>query len=875
MTSPTPNQSLPRQVKPSHYSISLEPDFSDFKFDGFVSIELDILEDTDSIYINSIDIEIGEARLAINDGPPKTLTKISSQEQREIIIIDAECLLKAGEKAILSIKYAAKLTDSTAGFYRSSWKDETGSVHFLAVSHMEPMNARRVFPCFDEPETKSTFSITLIAKYDQTCLSNMSVAHETEVHSSQTGNKKKAVTFQKTPLMSTYLVALAVGNLQYYETHEFSVPVRVYFTPDQTASHAAYAAQLATRTLKFYEEELGISYPLPKLDMLGVPDFAHGAMENWGLLVFRTRLLLLDEKECSAIQRQNITGLIQHEIAHQWFGNLVTMKSWDALWLKEGFATWIAQYSSHQFFPKWNIWDKFVAENLSEVLKLDSLRSSHAIEADFDTMDVDPNEIFDDIAYEKGCSIIRMLSVHLQESVFMKGVRHFLQKHAYGSVVTDDLWAALSEVSGENVQEMASIWTRTVGHPVITVTEDPVKRTILLRQNRFLGSEDVKPADDVTLYPIMLGLRTNDDVDHGRLAFTTREAGFSLPQLNFFKLNSGHTGFYRTFYSDDRLQKLGQASRDGLLSNADRIGIIDDAGALAQAGYYKTSTFFSLIQLFRNEADYQVWKIILSQIHDVQDTWRFESQRIFDALQAFEVSIVLQKARELGWKFETEDTQTRQLLKTMLFRACVNSGDKEFTSAANDLFQQFVEGNRSAVHANIRKIVFSAALRQGSKESYRALVEEYERGTALADRMAALGSLGAAATADLISSTLEYALSNKVKPQDIGAVVFSLVTHSRGIEMTWSWIKDRWETLCEIMPPEEGSLGHLISTVISKFTKKEQRQDVEEFFASKNTHGINIDLTQGLDVIRSREAWLARDRSDVVNFLTKEGFLES
>lgn len=520
-----------------------------------------------------------------------------------------------------------------AGFYRSSYKDRDGSTKYLATTQMEPTDARRAFPCFDEPALKAHYSITLVADKHHTCLSNMDQASEKEVVSKITGGKRKAVKFNKTPLMSTYLLAFIVGELNHVETNNFRVPVRVFATPDKNIEHGRFSLDLAAKTLDFYEKTFDSKFPLPKMDMVAIPDFSAGAMENWGLITYRVVDVLYDEKTSGASTKQRVAEVVQHELAHQWFGNLVTMDFWDGLWLNEGFATWMSWYSCDKFYPEWHVWQSYVTDTLQGALSLDSLRSSHPIEVPVKRAD-EINQIFDAISYSKGSCVLRMISKYLGEQTFMEGIRRYLKKHAYGNTETGDLWAALSDASGKPVEKVMDIWTKNVGYPVVSVTENEQSNSIHVEQHRFLRTGDVKPEEDKTLFPVFLGLRTRKGVDED-LTLSEREHEFNLPNLDFFKLNADHSGIYRTSYTPTRLAKLGQAAKAGLLTVEDRAGMIADAGALASSGYQKTSGILSLLKNFDGETEFVVWSELLSRIASIRVAWLFEDEKVSHTTSAY------------------------------------------------------------------------------------------------------------------------------------------------------------------------------------------------------------------------------------------------
>ena len=437
-------------------------------------------------------------------------------------------------------------------------------------------------------------------------------------------------------------------------------------------------------------------------------------MENWGLITYRVVDLLFDEKTSGASTKERVAEVVQHELAHQWFGNLVTMDFWDGLWLNEGFATWMSWYSCNIFYPEWKVWQSYVTDTLQSALSLDSLRSSHPIEVPVKRAD-EVNQIFDAISYSKGSCVLRMISKYLGEDVFMEGIRRYLKKHAYENTQTGDLWAALGDASGKDLGKVMDIWTKHVGYPVVTVTENEKDNTIHVKQNRLLRTADVKPEEDKVLYPVFLGLRTKGEVNE-QLVLSTREETFKVPNTDFFKLNADHTSIYRTSYSPARLEKLGKAAKDGLLSVEDRAGMVADAGALASSGYQKTSGVLNLLRGFDQETEFVVWNEILSRLGAIQGAWIFEDQGIKDGLQKFQCDLVSEKSHKFGWEFKESDDHIQQQFKAMLFGSAGISGDKTVINAAKEMFAKFAKGDKSAIDPNIRSAVFTIVLKNGGKD---------------------------------------------------------------------------------------------------------------------------------------------------------------
>lgn len=838
--------------------------------DGYSS--LDVNEDSTSIVLNTnAELTIQEVEIKGSHGTVTKDPKISSNKDDETTTFGFHDSLKKGSKAQLRIKFNGILNDNLAGFYRSSYKTKSGEKKYMATTQMEPTDARRAFPCFDEPALKAKFTVTLVADKGLTCLSNMDVKSEKEIDSTMSGGKRQAVTFNTTPLMSTYLLAFIVGELNVIESNAFRLPVRVYAPPDSDIEHGRFSVELAARTLDFYEKKFDSKFPLPKMDMVAIPDFSAGAMENWGLVTYRVVDLLFNEKTSSASTKQRVAEVVQHELAHQWFGNLVTMDFWDGLWLNEGFATWMSWYSCNAFYPEWKVWEGYVPDNLGRALGLDSLRSSHPIEVPIQRAD-QINQIFDAISYSKGSCVLRMVSKWLGEETFLEGIRRYLKKHAYGNTQTTDLWAALSDASGKDVEKTMQIWTRNVGYPVITVTEDKESSTIHVKQNRFLRTADVKPEEDKVLYPVFLALRTKDGVDE-ELALLDREHNFKVPDLDFYKLNADHSGVYRTYYSSERLQKLGENAKAGLLSVEDRAGMIADAGALSASGYQPSSGTMSLLKGLNTETEFVVWQEITGFLSSIRAAWMFEEQATKDALKAFSLNLVSEKAHSLGWTFKESDDNILQQFKSLMFASAGNSGDKKVIAAAHDMFEKFIAGDREALHPNLRGAVFGIVLQTGGDKEYDAILNEYRTAKQSDERNTALRCLGRSKRPELIQRTLDLTFkTDEVRTQDIYLPMAGLRAHKEGVEALWKAMGENWDMLVEKLPPGLSMLGSVVQICASGYTHEEHAKMIEKFFDGKSTKGFDQGLAQSLDAVRAKSQWLGRDKQDVESWLKKEGY---
>ncbi|KFZ16053.1 hypothetical protein V501_02425 [Pseudogymnoascus sp. VKM F-4519 (FW-2642)] len=795
---------------PKHYDLVLEPDLDKAVFSGSVAILLDVVEVTSLISLNVYDLEIlcTEINSLSHYSDPIRISNISYDAERQTMTISLGLPLAARTQAKLAFVFRGKLNDNLVGFYRSRYQDADGETKVLATTQMEPTEARRVFPCFDEPALKAEFSITLVADKHLTCLSNMGIAEETEVKVVSegdlqvTGTAKKAVKFNRTPPMSTYLLAFVVGELQYVESNLFRVPLRVYAAKrkDMNMDTARFSLELAIKALQFYETKFGVAYPLPKLDMIAIPDFPAGAMENWGLITYGESDLLFDETGGSMSDKLRTAITVLHEIAHMWFENLVTMNFWDGLWLKEGFATWMSYYACDHIFPDWKVWEQFVAEQLQVALSLDSLRSSHSVEMPIQS-ESEIGQIFDAISYLKGSSLMRMIHSYLGEGDFMAGVQHYLKKYAYANTTTMDLWESLGLASGKDVMTMMDTLTRQVGHPVVTASPNGVLH----------------------------------DTSIAEREVTIKVEGF-------VKLNAGHTGLYRTCYSAEYLQKLAEeAGKGGILGVEDRAGLIADAAVLASSGYQKTSDFLQLLTNFSHESQYVVWDIIIIHLGAILRAWIFENQRTQDGLQSFVRRLIGTKASELGWNL-ADSGHAEKKLKTLLFCAA-----------------------GSVIDANLRPHVFRIALENGGSNEYDVVLNEYLTAKTSPERNTALQSLGYARDANLVQRTLQLALSKDVRDQDVQFAISFLQVHRTGTEALWQWLQVNWNNLSVRFSSRP--LGNIIKACTAGLSTRDQLKSVRAFFDAKETTLIKMPLAQALESLAVQCDCVGRDRSDVAAFI--------
>ena len=467
---------LPRTVLPTRYVLTLAPDIAAATFSGQGSVAVEILESVDEVVFNALNLEIDEAWIESVDGGERRDAMVTLDVATERAHLSLDRAAEPGAW-VLHTRFRGILNDKLVGFYRSTFTDDEGEEHALAVTQLEATHAREAFPCWDEPDFKAVFAITLVVPQELTALSNAG-----ELSNEPLGDGRRRVVFADTMKMSTYLVAFVVGPLDVTPpVHVDNTPVRIAHPPGK-GHLTAFATESASFALQYFTDYYGIVYPGDKCDLIAVPDFAFGAMENLGCITFREVLLLVDPKRATHPELQNVADVIHHELAHMWFGDLVTMKWWNGIWLNEAFATFMENKCSEAFRPDWNVWVNFGLSRTA-AFDIDALSSTRPIEFEV-VSPQDAEGMFDVLTYEKGAAVLRMLEQYLGEAEFRDGIRHYLTTHQFANTETTDLWDAIEESTGEPVRQVMDTWIFQGGYPVVEV-ELVGPRTLRLRQERF------------------------------------------------------------------------------------------------------------------------------------------------------------------------------------------------------------------------------------------------------------------------------------------------------------------------------------------------------------------------------------------------------
>ncbi|OAQ97084.1 hypothetical protein LLEC1_03842 [Akanthomyces lecanii] len=844
---------LPSYVKPYHYDLVMEPIFSNVTFRGHVLIDLQVIENADVITLHSRDLNITSALVHIHND--SEIPSIASHGESETLSFKVPTPLKPGTNASIELAFVGTLRDDISGFLRASFTRPDGSTGFTATTHMEPTYARRAFPCFDEPALKASFAITLVSDDDLTCVSNMHVAATYDV--SSTGTKKKAVRFHQTPVMSTYLVVFAVGELSYIENKESRIPIRVYVSPENNARHGTYAADVLARSLAFYEDLFDVSYPLPKLDVFAPPTFM-GAMENWGLIIGNAGDLMYDPTTDGVHKKQRVTEMMMHELAHQWFGNLVTLDWWDQTWLNEGGSQLEPYWKTAPFNSIWSPNGPF---------KKDAYRTSRAVQAPVSAPN-DITDMFDPISYVKGGTVLKTVQEQLTPRTFFAGISRYLKTYAYGNTKTEDLWDALSDVSGQDVSALMQPWIKTPGYPFLKVTEGS-DGIIHIEQHRFLLTGDITPEEDETLWPVALNIKTPQQVK--RSILRDRNMSIHIQDDDFYILNANYTGLFRTHYPVKRLRKLSQAAQKGLVSGDERAGLISDTCALAEAGYHRVSTCLDVIMSLQEE-NLVPWQAVSLSFDSILSTWT-DNDAISAALESTYSRLAGDISRRIGWDFSSGGDGNQQLFRIKMFVEAAKSGDRDAVKLANDLFRKVVDDGED-IEPNVHRQAFATALYHGGEREYEDILRYATTTRSESNRGVALRALLDTEDTQLIHRTLDAIIDGKYSPVDMNYILAG-VGHSRNARLAvWPWAQKHWTQLKAAMPQGLGYTAELAVAITRHMTTQKELQELEMFMEGQDIRGLEPEFALSAERLRGVVAWIERDTKDLENWLELDDQLE-
>ncbi|RBR16950.1 hypothetical protein FVER53590_05705 [Fusarium verticillioides] len=843
-------------VTPISYEIRLHPDFDEEKFQGFVIISCTVIGTCSSLELHSKSIRVNKALVKFKNDRWDVLDTLSYNEARYTLTIELPKEISPGDSNQLAIIlcYTGKFRGDSTGLYQASYETHDGVKHRIAATALESTYAEEVFPCFGNSFTEAEFTLSVVVDESFVTVSNMPVQTTSTVEH----YSKKMVTFHKSVSMPTYHLFLVAGPLAEVKCTNSRIPMSV-FCPLGTEEQATFAVDLAAQGFQFFEDCFGLPYPLPKLDLIAVPEFSTHT-RSWGAIIFSAANLLLDPEGSTLDKKKSVAEVILREISYMWIGNLVRMRSWDALWMEESFATFMSWYAADKIFPSWNFWHSYIANILQEALSQDSLDGSHAV--------VDAERLYDEISFQKGSCIFWMVLHNLGDTKFFDGVKLYLRRHQFQHTRPNDLWTAWEELTGEPMAASMSVWTKEAGFPLVRVSEIlDESGGVRLFQQRFLASGVAKEEDAAsdTIYPLRIAIRQPHGVE--TVDMNTREL-ILPPSDGLFKVNVDHGSFFRTSYSHELLTGLLEEASKGNLSLRDCIGLSCDLEALVAAGVNRTSELLDLNVKFAKLDSFYVWEIIDRNLRSIQSIYKFHGPGLNEALQKLTRDVIGPKAEELGWTISKDDDENLITFKTSMFGGAGLAGHPSVVSAAKELFAKRMAGDENAIPESLWRGVFRTVAAHGGLEELQSLVDLWENSSDEHEQYLALQSLGRASNAELMKWVLSHLLTDTVKNEDMFYLIWLIRDTAHGAIELWEWTKHNWERVEEQGPDDIAP--ELLRLALEGLHTKDQIEDVRAFFGGRDT---KIPIEQNLEGMENRRSRAERDISDVRSWLEGHGYL--
>jgi tricorn protease interacting factor F2/3 len=831
---------LSKEVNPENYTILIEPNFENLTFKGKVDIKIRTKSKLNTLTLHSSDLNIEKTYLQSN---LEEQAQINLNQKEETLKLTFKDDLKDSE--ILTIEFSGKVSDKLKGLYKATYHENNKEKHFLTTQFEAPY-ARRCFPCFDEPSKKATFNLSLKIPENLQAISNMPILKETKE------NKQKIITFKESPIMSTYLLYFGIGELEFLEDTYKKVKLRVVTTPGKSKD-GKFAIDLTKKFLKYFEEFSNIPYPLPKLDLIAVPDFEAGAMENWGAITFREILLLQNEKTSTSVKKR-IAEVVAHELWHQWSGNLVTMEWWEDLWLNESFATYMAFKAMNHYFPEWNSLEDFVIEETSGAFSKDSLKTTHSIAVNVNN----PNqisEIFDAISYGKGGSVLRMIESFLGEENFKKGVQKYLLKYKYKNAIASDLWDNLAEFSNQPIKEIMIDWLTKPGYPLIEVSQK--NNTISLKQKKFNSK-----TGDKNFWKIPLTIKSEKETL--KELFKEEKTSINI-KSSFFKLNKGQHGFYRIKYDQESLNNLSNLILNKKISSIDRYGIQNDLFNLCLFGEITLDTYLHFIKAYKNEDNYTVLLDLCSNLREIYNTFSQEkiSNESWNKFKQISIQPFKNKIKLLGYLPKENESQQDTLTRSLSISYLQFADDKETLDFCNQQFNKFIK-DPSSVHPDIKGPIIVASVEHGNKETYQKLLEIYKKTSNIEEKIKILSSLFRFKDESLLKQALDFSLTKEVRIQDLRTVFSMTEANSSASNFFFNWAKNNWNKLKELEKSPYIFMGLIRTTIL--LSSKNERNEVKQFLTKEKVE-YESTKANSFEIAEITDSFIEKNKQILANYL--------
>ena len=847
-----PRFRLPRTVLPRHYQLAIAPDLGAATFEGVTVVRVEITEPVTEILCNAAELTIHSALLTDSGGHEVAgQVSLDTELERATIRLPSEA---AAGPATLTMKYSGALNDKLHGFYRSTFTDAEGEKQVIATTQFEATDARRAFPCWDEPDAKAVFEVEILVPDGLIAVSNTAAVEERPVA------EGRWVRFAPTMLLSTYLVAWVVGPLEFSETVDVDgVPLRVVCPPGRTEM-ADFALEVGAHALRFLTDYFAIPYPGDKLDLVALPDFAFGAMENLGCVTFRETALLADRPTASRDELERIADVVSHEIAHMWFGDLVTMRWWNGIWLNEAFATFMEVKCVETLRPEWHRWVSFSTARAA-AQSVDGLTSTRPIE--FPVVSPDEAEgMFDLLTYQKGGAVLRMLETYLGEERFRDGIRHYLDAHRFSNTETTDLWDALEVTSGEPVRALMDTWIFQGGHPEVAVDGDPASGHVALVQRQFRYRPQAGDDDVVWHIPVLMRAEADGHWTSQRVLLTGRSTDVDLGgPANTVVVNEGGWGFFRTRYAAALLERV--VAEFPRLGPIERFNLVSDTWSSVVAGSTTMAGFISLAERLgqAGDPDVSVWDAVLGPLRSI-DRIALDEDRA--AVAAFVRRLARPKFEQLGWQPQPGEDERSGTLRANLFRVLgTYGGDDNVRGRAGDLHHAYLS-DRTAVHADLLGAIVSVIAWTGGEREYELFLERARSAPTPQEEERYLFVLPVFRQPELLERTLDMALT-EIRTQNAPFVVGGSLANRWNGPLAWEWLKQHWDAVLARFP--DNSVSRMLEGTTT-LTEPHVAADVRAFLEAHPVTQAQLLITQILERLDINTAFRQREATHLAGALT-------
>ncbi len=827
---------LPRGAVPTRYDVELVPDLAAASFEGRVQVAVDVVAPVDELVLNAIELDIAEVRVDGSD------VQWHLEPDTERLVVNPVGGLQPGEVSLV-VTFTGTLNDKLRGFYRSTFKDDDGTEHVIATSQMQATDCRRTFPCWDEPDFKAVFGVTLVVDPALTAVSN-----GPEVERTGRADGKVAVRFADTMVMSTYLVAFVVGPLEISAPVDVDgIPLRLVHVPGK-GHLAGSGLDVGAFCLRWFQRYYGIDYPGAKVDLLALPDFAAGAMENLGAITFRESLLLLDPATATVDEQMRVADVVAHELAHMWFGDLVTMRWWNGIWLNEAFATFMELIACDAYRPDWDRWTLFGLER-SAAFETDSLASTRSVEYPV-LSPSDCEGMFDVLTYQKGGALLRMLEQFLGPEAFRRGVSHYLQLHEYANTETNDLWDAIEETTGQPVRRMMDSWIWQPGYPLVSASLDGGE--LVLRQQRFAfdaATLDADPSPTTWLVPVHVRNGGTKSV----VLFDGPEARVPLADpAALVIVNAGGHGFYRVAYSDELRSRL---AGDVLLSlgSLERYNLVDDAWQEVVAGRLAAAEYLTFLEGFTGERELAVWQAIVLGLRGLG---RLLDDDAYPSFQARAHALLAPVVAELGDPVDGEDDVRAKLRGLLVGAFAIHGADEPTRQRARSWFDE-AEASPATVDPELVAAATAIVATIGDEATFERMLAGYHSAATPQEQLRHLNALADFDAEPLVLRTCELAMTPDVKTQNAPFLLGRCIANRRHGAAAWRFVRQHWSEANEAFP--RNTIVRMVSTV-TMLTDEPVAADVQAFFAEHPIEQAAKTLDQVLERQRINAALKAREK---------------